>query len=99
MGLSINNNPQPPTPAFFSKNLNATLIMKVQSPLGPTISTITQSILLENLGKPHLDPMLVRNAQKRKVPTCEADSGTKTTENFTPGKSYLSIYGARNQAI
>ncbi|KAM0956773.1 hypothetical protein ACFX2I_024928 [Malus domestica] len=29
------------------------------------------------MGKPHLDPMHVKNPQKRKVPTCEEASATK----------------------
>ncbi|CAN6703367.1 unnamed protein product [Malus baccata var. baccata] len=58
-------NPQPPTPAFFFKNLNATPVTEVRSLLGPIISIITQSLLLGNLGKPPLDPMPVGNAQKR----------------------------------
>ncbi|KAM1714481.1 hypothetical protein ACFX11_025333 [Malus domestica] len=46
--------------------------------LSPTKPYVSPTQLMSgNMGKPHLDPMHVKNTQKRKVPTCEEALATK----------------------
>ncbi|TQD81266.1 hypothetical protein C1H46_033198 [Malus baccata] len=84
LSLSLSpTEPYVPSSQDQCQNLNATPVTEVRSLLGPIISIITQSLLLGNLGKPPLDPMPVGNAQKREVPTCEADLGTKSRKLYS----------------